>query len=127
MSSSRASRNLWTDTKRVLFNIPWIDEYFLCDEKLIIESGVLRKQRSVIMLYRVVDVELSQGIFQRFVSTGDVILHTNDKTNPVVILQGIKDPVEVMDLIIDLVEAARDKKGIRISEFQRSPVENQIY
>lgn len=127
MSSLRASKNLWTDTKRVLLNIPWIDEYFLCDEKLIIESGVLRKQRSVIMLYRVVDVELSQGIFQRFVSTGDIILHTNDKTNPVVILQGIKDPVEVMDLIIDLVEAARDKKGIRISEFQRSPVENQIY
>jgi uncharacterized membrane protein YdbT with pleckstrin-like domain len=87
--------------------------YQLSDERLICRNGLLNRQVDEIEIYRIKDFEVTLPLLMRLVGKGNVVLYTSDRTHPKFLLQGIKQPERVRNLIRDNVERLRSSKGVR--------------
>lgn len=72
--------------------------YELSTERLKIRRGVLNKKMDELELYRVRDYQLDQPFFLRLFGLGNIQITTVDRTNPLVVLQAIRDGEQVRDL-----------------------------
>lgn len=77
-----------------------------------IESGLLWKRIDNLELWRVKDLQYRQGLVQRMLGVADVVLHTSDATNPVVVLQHIHGARGLYDALRDAVDASRRARGV---------------
>ena len=64
-----------------------------------IETGLLTKALSEIDLRYVDDSQFTQGVVHRMLGIGNVTLMSSDKSTPVYVLRGIRDPRGVRELI----------------------------
>lgn len=109
---------LWRDKKRPLFGKPLsFTEYSLYPDRLVVRSGLLRERTDILMLYRVLDVSMSQSIIDKLFHVGTVIVSSADKSAPNMVLALVANPDHVMDLLSEQVEKVRETKGIRPHEF----------
>jgi hypothetical protein len=72
-------------------------------------------------LYRVKDVVVNQGIWQRLLNYGTITVLTDDDTTPETDLVRISRPTEVKEMIRTQYRAARHREGVQPTEFMRSP------
>ena len=77
-----------------------------------VESGIVSKKIDNLELWRVKDLQFRQGIVQRILDAGDVVLVTSDATNPRVVIGGIKGARDLYEKLRDAVDAARRGKGV---------------
>ena len=113
---------IWTDRKRFLGMPITFTKYSLITNnidwtKLFIKTGILTTTIDEINLYRIYDVQVTQGLIQKILGVGTITLHSKDVTHPTALLLNIKDPFKVRNLIAEKVEHAREVKGVRIGEF----------
>ena len=110
---------VWQDKKRwCLFGLPWtFTKYSMTEEKMLIDSGFLKKKQEEVRLYRILDMSLSRGLGQRIFGLGTITCNTADKTSPVLVIKNIKNSEEVKEQISDLVEKERDRKRVSSREF----------
>ncbi|MBQ4090145.1 MAG: PH domain-containing protein [Clostridia bacterium] len=109
---------LWKDRKRIFCGLPWtFTRYSLTQEKLVIDTGFLRRNEEEVRLYRVLDVTLKRGLVQRIFGLGTIHCCTADKTAPEFDIKNIKQPVETKNLLSDLVEEERSRKRVSGREF----------
>jgi uncharacterized membrane protein YdbT with pleckstrin-like domain len=87
-------------------------QYELTTERLKLRHGVLNKHLDDLELYRVRDFKLEQPFFLRLFSLGNIILQTSDKSQPVVVLQAIRDGEQLRDRIRKHVESCRLDKRV---------------
>lgn len=107
----------WQDKKRY-FGLPIsFTKYAVSDDRIFLETGFLNVKYEEINLYRVKDLTLSIKFTQRIFGVGSIILHSVDETNPHLELKNIKNPRQVKELLYASIEKAKEKKGIRVSEF----------
>ena len=107
---------LWKDRKRY-FGLPLsFTRYALSDDRLFISVGFLNIKDDEILLYRVRDIDTSRSLWQRLFGVGTVTVMSSDKTMPTLVLQNIKDPVFVKELIHKQVEEAKIKRRVRFGE-----------
>ena len=90
----------------------------ITDERLIEEKGVLSKNTDELELFRVKDIRLDQPFFLRLVGLSNVILMTSDRTNPTVIIPAIKDGNNLREELRVAIDARRDKKRVRETDFE---------
>ena len=90
----------------------------ITDERLIEEKGVLSKNTDELVLFRVKDIRLDQPFFLRLVGLSNVILMTSDRTNPTVIIPAIKDGKNLREQLRVAIDARRDKKRVRETDFE---------
>lgn len=76
-------------------------------------SGVFTRNIEELELYRVKDISVHQPFLQQLLGRGQVVLITSDRTTPRVVLNAVRNPVGVADLIRVHVEACRLAKGVR--------------
>ncbi len=88
-------------------------KYTLTNQRLRHRRGILTKKIDEIELYRVKDTQLVQPLLGRIVHIGNVKLLTSDKSQPDEVLEGVRDPVEVREILRDLTEAARRRYRVR--------------
>ena len=74
-------------------------KYTVTNQRVMIETGLLTKALSEIDLRYVDDSQFAQGVVQRMLGIGNVTLLSSDKTTPVYLLRGIRDPRGVRELI----------------------------
>jgi len=81
--------------------------------RLIEETGVLNKHKDVLEIFRVKDQVVIKSLYKRVLGLGDVVVHTSDKTTPVIKLTGFKDPDSIEENIRFLADKFRTEKGVR--------------
>ena len=113
----RKMNYIWQDRKRTFLGLPWsFTKYMLTEDRLFVEKGLLTSTLDEENLYRVRDVSVTRTLGQRIFGLGTVKVFSNDASNGETVLQSIKNPIEVKEEIVRLVEAARKKHNIRASE-----------
>lgn len=105
---------IWQDRKRTFLGLPLsFTKYMLTEDRLFVEKGFLNSVLDEENLYRVRDIRVTRSLGQKLFSLGTVtVIAANDETK----LESIKNPIEVKEEIVRLVEAARKKHNIRASE-----------
>jgi len=64
-------------------------KYKFTNTRLLIESGILSKKINALELWRINDIQFKQGMIQRLFGEGQLLLITQDKTNPIIQIEGI--------------------------------------
>lgn len=109
---------IWKDRKRPFLGLPWsFTKYELMDQKLIINKGFLNVCEEEVRLYRFVDVTMTQNLGQRIFGVGNLHCETNDRSSGNFVIELIKNPRQVKELLSDAVEAERDRKRVSVREF----------
>lgn len=107
---------LWKDRKRY-FGLPIsFTKYALSEDRLFVSQGLLNIKDDEIVLYRVRDIDTSRSLWQRLFGVGTVTVMSSDKTMPALVLQNIKDPVMVKELIYTQVEEMKIRRRVRFGE-----------
>lgn len=86
------------------------ERYRLTEEFLHFDAGILSTTEEQIPTWSIRDVDLSQGLKQKAMGVGDVIVHCqhDDYTGrSQVALEGVKDPKAVRDLVMQVGKRAR--------------------
>lgn len=107
---------LWKDRKRRLGLPLSFTRYFLSEDRLFCETGLLNLKADEVLLYRVQDLELTMTLGQRIFGVGTVCVHSSDKSMPHLDLKNVKRPREVKELIHRSVEEAKDRRRMRATE-----------
>lgn len=85
--------------------------YALEDGQLRTGRGVLSRETEHLELYRVRDIGERRPFLMRLIGLGEVILHTEDRSEPVQRLMGVKGSHRLAMDIRRSVEACRGKRG----------------
>ena len=107
---------IWQDRKRILGMPITFTRYMLSEDRLFLEKGLANLKSDEVLLYRVVDLELTISLGQRIMGVGTVCVHSTDKSLPHLDLVNVKHPREVKELIHQKVEEAKSKRNMRSME-----------
>lgn len=109
---------IWKDRKRPFLGLPLsFTRYELTAQKLIINTGLLSVKEDEIRLYRFVDITLHQSFFQRIFGVGNLQCMTNDRSSGDFVIELIKNPRQVKEMLSDAIEAERERKRVSVREF----------
>lgn len=113
---------LWKDKKRWAGK-PWsFTRYYLVEKpnswlKLFTSVGWLSIFQEEVNLYRVYDISVVSTFTNRWFNTGTITLHCNVDKTPEIRLIRVKDPYKVRNMLADLIEKERKRRGHRVGEF----------
>ncbi len=95
----------------ILFGLPFtFTKYIIKEDVLTIDSGLFKKVENDCYMYKIQDVKLEQGFFQRWFGLGDVICYTGDTTHQQLVIKNVKHSQAVKDFILDKSEEARMRR-----------------
>lgn len=103
---------LWQDRRRYLGLPMSFTIYSFSKNKFYYKKGIFTVHSEEILLYRVLDLQFRQTLWQKIFGVGSVILTTADKTTPILELKSIKTPDRVRKALSNLVEQRRDEKRV---------------
>lgn len=99
------------------FGIPWtFTVYTLTPKRLVLKEGLLKSTENEILLYRVIDIELSQTLFQKIFKLGTVTVKSKDASHPLLHIKNIKNSREFRNVLADSVEKERMRMRVRQGE-----------
>ena len=109
-----------TDAETVLWaGRPFLSigvHYTITNQRVRISEGVLGKTREDIELVRIQDMDYSQGFTERAFSIGDVTIRSQDSSHPVLVLNNVRNPGEVHEILRRAVLKARKQHGLTFRE-----------
>ena len=121
MAEQKDTGILWKDRKHFMW-FPWsFTKYYIENERLMIQKGLLSTTLDETLLYRIVDVTMVQTLGGKIFGTGNLIIKAKVDATPEIILKNIKKPKEVRTLISNLVEESRQSRNIVGKEFFGGP------
>ncbi len=102
---------LWKDRKRFLRLPLSFTRYRLTASRLIVSKGLLNTHEDEILLYRILDINLTRKFSQRLFGMGTITLFTADRSSSQIQLVNIVNSDKVRLLFSKLVEEDRVRKG----------------
>lgn len=105
-------KNMYTERKRWLFlALPFtFTKYTITDDVLTINKGLLRTTENDCYMYKITDVELLVGFWERLAGLGTIRCITGDKTHPELYVEHVLHAKEIKNFILEKSEAARIKR-----------------
>lgn len=102
----------FVERKRWLFlGLPFtFTKYTVKEDMITINTGLLKTAENDCYMYKVQDVELTATLAERIVGLGTVKCYTGDTTNPILLLEHIKNAKAIKNFILDASEKARMKR-----------------
>lgn len=101
----------YKERKRSLFfGLPLsFTTYTLTEKKINIKKGLLKTVEDDTLMYKVQDVTLVRGLFERIFGLGTVICYSSDVTDSKLMLSHIRNSSEVKEFILQTAEMERRK------------------
>lgn len=94
--------------------------YRITTQRIVIDRGILSKKTEQLDLYRIVDFTVERPFGQRILGTGNLRLHTFDKSTPVLELFGLAtDVVQLYELLRKAVEVNKQARGVRTVDYEQ--------
>ncbi|NDV57007.1 PH domain-containing protein [Bacteroides sp. 519] len=87
-------------------------EYRINGEQLIMEHGVFTRKSDYLELYRIVDFNENRTLPQQICGLKSVTIYSGDRSNPKLIIPGVKNDLDLVSLIRERVEYNKQRKGI---------------
>lgn len=91
--------------------------YRLTNQRLFVRRGWWSREIHELELYRAKDVVVDQGGLQRLLGYGTITVISEDESTPRLSLSGVNKPLEVKETIRTHYRAARQREGVRPTEF----------
>jgi Bacterial PH domain len=85
------------------------EHYRVTSERIRITKGLLSRGREDIELFRIQDIDHSQGVTERMLNIGDITLRSADASQPEVVLRNIANPEQVHEIIRRAMLEARQR------------------
>ena len=96
-----------------LFALPWtFTQYKISEDKITIDRGLFNKEEDDCYMYKVNDVKLTKGLFERMFGLGTVHCYTGDTTDKELVMMHIKNAQKIKDYIFDKSEEQKRKHRI---------------
>src|SRR5574344_679174 len=87
-------------------------QFIITAEQLIIQHGVIHRTSDYIELYRVVDFSENRDILEQLFGLKTVWIFSGDRTNPKLDIYGIRENIDVVNIVRTRVEYNKRRKGI---------------
>lgn len=87
-------------------------EYRINGEQLIMEHGVFTRKSDYLELYRIVDFNEHRTLPQQICGLKTVTIYSGDRSNPKLVIIGVKNDLDLISLIRERVEYNKQRKGI---------------
>lgn len=123
MNATRKSLNysdklLWKDRKHTFLGLPWsFTIYSMDEERLFLNTGIITQVENEVRLYRVLDVQFRQSIFEKILGLGSITLKTSDKSLGNFTITRVCHAKDVKELISKTVEQQRKLNRVSSREF----------
>jgi hypothetical protein len=90
--------------------------YEITTQRVRVIKGLLGNHIDEVELVRVRDTRVKQHVGERMLDVGDITIISNDPSNPELVLNNVKNPIEVRELIRNAVNKEKDRRGLRYRE-----------
>lgn len=107
---------IWKDRKRYLGMPLSFTRYAISEDRLFLSVGFLNVKDEEVLLYRIRDINTSRTLWQRIFGVGTITVVSSDKTMPTLVLQNVKKPLTVKELLHTQVEEMKIKRRVRLGE-----------
>lgn len=104
---------IWNDRKHWTWFPISFTKYKLSETRFFKEIGLFNTTYDETQLYRIVDVQLRRSFGHKIFGTGNISLQTRDRNSPEIIIQNVKNPESVKEMLVSLVEENRRKNFVR--------------
>jgi membrane protein YdbS with pleckstrin-like domain len=92
--------------------------YEITSERIRVRQGILTHKTEELELYRVEDMTVVEPFFYRVFGVGNIVLTTNDSSNPTLTLEALRGLAQVREELRQAVEDRREKKRVRVTEIE---------
>lgn len=108
---------IWKDRKHFMW-FPWsFTKYYIQNDRLMLESGLLHTVLDETLLYRIVDITMHQTLAGKIFNTGDIIIKAKVDSSPEIVLRKIVNPKRIRTMLSELVEESRRNQNVVGKEF----------
>lgn len=90
--------------------------YEVTSQRIRVITGLFGNTVDEVELVRVRDTRVKQHLGERVLDVGDITIISNDVTNPELVLNNVKNPMEVRELIRNAVIKEKERRGLRYRE-----------
>ena len=117
MAKKAKKTYLWQSRKRNFLGLPWsFTKYSLDEERLYINTGLFTSTEDEVRLYRITDVTLKRGLWQKIFGMGTIHCDSSDVTMQDFDIKNVKHSKEVKDMLSKLVDDSRLRNRVYTSE-----------
>lgn len=105
----------WLHFLAAYFYRTWTIKYRLTSHRFYNESGLFKKTIDTLEIIDIEDMQMEQSLWDRLINggVGTVVIHCNDKTHPIIRLEGLENPQQAFESI-DEIRRQRRSTGARI-------------
>lgn len=120
MANKEQVEVLWKDRKHYAWFPFSFTKYSLKNGRVYTQTGFFNTHYDELLLYRITDICLTRTLGQKFFGTGTIVLYNKIDTDGKVLLQNIKKPVQVKELLSKQIEESRTGNNVVGKEFYGS-------
>jgi uncharacterized membrane protein YdbT with pleckstrin-like domain len=94
-----------------------VETYRVTSERLKIIRGLVARNVENIELIRIQDIDFKQGLSERIVGVGDITIHGQDASSPIITLRNVTNPEQVYEILRKAWLEARKRYGLQFREY----------
>lgn len=98
-------------------------QYEVTSERIRVRRGIFTKRTDELELYRANDTSLIEPLTLRMFGLGTIEVRTMDATQPRVYLEAVHGARKLREDLRKHIEDCRDRKGVRVAEYDNPPPE----
>jgi hypothetical protein len=92
------------------------EHYVITNQRVRFIRGLLGKKKKDVELVRIQDLGQTQTFRERTLNLGDITIYSHDRSDPVLVLNNVREPEQVHEILRQAVMDARKRSNITFQE-----------